>query len=387
MRSRLLLPVVSALSLLLAAPVQGTALELRASPVSGPAGVAPPSVSADPVVTGLRLPTDVASPAGSPDLFITQKCGGIRVWAGGQLRRVGTLASRVDCDGERGLLSLVFHPDFATNHRAFVLYTRKDSGDVQLARIRIMSKQLVAGSFKPILRIRHRQASNHNGGDLAFDHRGLLYLSVGDGGGGGNQFGHAQDRQSLLGKILRIDVDHGSPYSIPKTNPLVGKPGRGEIWAIGMRNPWRMAYDPNTRAMWVGDVGQDAVEEVDRVSVTITRLLNGGWSRFEGDRVYDSGERLRGGKRMVPVHTYDHPAGESIIGGAVYRGSLSPALQGYYVYGDINGWIAGFDTTDSTQTFQIDPGGTLFTISQAGDGELYAGYADGTLYHLVVPSA
>ena len=370
-------------------------LVVGAALLVGPAAAAPaaepavralaPTVIADPVATGLDGPTDVASPPGSSDLYITQKCGVIRVLTGGTLHRVGSLASRVDCNGERGLLSIAFHPDFAKNHWAFVYYTRKDSGDIQLARIKIQGKKMVSGKYRKILRIRHRQASNHNGGDLAFDHRGRLFVSTGDGGGGGNQFGHAQDHRSLLGKILRIDVSHGLPYKIPAGNPLGGKKGRPEIWAIGMRNPWRMAFDRPTKALWIGDVGQDRVEEVDKMSVTVKRLLNGGWSRYEGNRVYDSGERLRGGKLVKPQLTYRHPTGESIIGGAVYRGADSPSLQGYYVYGDLNGWIAGFDITDKTQRFQLDPGGTLFTISEAG-GELYAGYADGTLYHLVVPT-
>jgi glucose/arabinose dehydrogenase len=233
-----------------------------------------------------------------------------------------------------------------------------------------------------MLRIRHRQARNHNGGKLAFDKAGLLYVSTGDGGGGGNQFGHAQDRGSLLGKILRLDVEHGWPYRIPADNPLRGKPGRSEIWAIGLRNPWRMAFDPGSKSLWIGDVGQDAVEEVDRLRVARTRLLNLGWSRYEGNRVFDATERLRGGKLVRPVHTYAHPAGESIIGGAVYRGSQSPILRGYYVYGDLNGWIAGFRISDKTQSFQINPGTSLLSISQAGNKELYAAYADGTIYRI-----
>lgn len=359
------------------------------APATGPppAVALAPTVTAEPVATGLSMPTDVAGPPGSSDLYIVQKCGGIRVSTGGQLRRVGSLASRVDCNGERGLLSIVFHPDFRDNHWAFVYYTRKDTGDIQLARITIRRKQLVSGSYRKILRIRHRQATNHNGGDLAFDHRGRLFVATGDGGGSGNEYGHAQDRRSLLGKILRINVSRGLPYKIPAGNPLLKKKGRPEIWAIGMRNPWRMAFDRPTKALWIGDVGQQLVEEIDKMTVTGTRLLNGGWSRYEGRRVYDASERLRGGTLVKPVKTYRHDTGISIIGGAVYRGSQSPSLQGYYVYGDLNGWIAGFDIADRTQTFTLTPGSTLLTISASGTGELYAGYADGTLYHLLVATA
>ncbi len=384
MRSRLALLVLVSLALL-APPATAAPVVAPMTPAAPAAAALAPTVTADPVATGLRMPTDVAGPPGSSDLYVTQKCGGIRVLTGGELRRVGGLSSRVDCTGERGLLAIAFHPDFATNHWAFVYYTRRDSGDIQLARVTIRNKKVVAGSFRKVLRIRHRQATNHNGGDLAFDHRGRLFVATGDGGGGGNEFGHAQDRRSLLGKILRINVSRGLPYTIPAGNPLLRKKGRPEIWAIGMRNPWRMAFDRPTTSLWIGDVGQSLVEEVDTMSVTGARLLNGGWSRYEGRRVYDAGERLRGGMLVKPVKTYRHPTGISIIGGAVYRGSVSAALQGYYVYGDLNGWIAGFDIADRSQTFTLTPGSTLLTISESGDGELYAGYADGTLYHLVAP--
>ncbi|MEZ5096875.1 MAG: PQQ-dependent sugar dehydrogenase [Nocardioides sp.] len=376
MRPRTALTILGLVAGLLA-PVAVTAVPAPSAP-----GRAAPTVSVVPVASGLAMPTDIASPPGSTDLYILEKCGVIRLLRGGTLSRVGSLRKRVDCNGERGLLSLAFHPDFARNHRAFVYYTRRDTGDVQLSRLRLVNDAIKPGSVKPMLRIRHRQASNHNGGKIAFDKAGLLYVSTGDGGGGGNQFGHAQDRRSLLGKVLRLDVDHGWPYTIPADNPLRHKQGRPEIWAIGLRNPWRMAFDPASRSMWVGDVGQDTVEEVDRLRVTRIRLLNLGWSHYEGNRVFDRGERLRGGKLVKPVLSYRHPVGESIIGGAVYRGSRSPALKGYYVYGDLNGWIAGFSIADPSQSFRVDPGTSLLTISKAGDKELYAGYADGTVYRI-----
>lgn len=382
MRSRCAALVLALAAGVVALPASASAAPLPAIAAGPAVRRAAPTVSVVPVATGLAMPTDVASPPGSSDLYILEKCGVIRLLRGGTLSRVGSLRRKVDCNGERGLLSIAFHPDFATNHRAFVYYTRSDTGDVQLSRLRITNDRIKPGSVKRVLRIRHRQASNHNGGKIAFDKAGLLYLSTGDGGGSGNQFGHAQDRRSLLGKVLRIDVDHGWPYTIPKDNPLRRKRGRPEIWAIGLRNPWRMAFDPASRSMWIGDVGQNAVEEVDRLRVRQTRLLNLGWSRYEGRQVYDSGERLRGGKLIRPKLTYRHPTGESIIGGAVYRGSRSPALKGYYVYGDLNGWVAGFKVNDKSQRFRIDPGTTLLTISKAGDKELYAAYADGTVYRI-----
>jgi len=342
------------------------------------------TVTAEPVVDGLSSPVDIASPTGSTDLYIAEQCGRIRVFDDTGLHRVGSIAARVRCDGEQGLLSLAFHPNFAKNGRLLLYFSRADTGDIQVAQVRLENRRIVAGSYREILRIRHRQAGNHNGGRLVFDGHGLLFISVGDGGGGGNVFGHAQDHHSLLGKILRIDVNHERPYSIPAGNPLGGSKGRGEVWAIGLRNPWRMTLDPVTHSLWIGDVGQDAVEEVDQVRVGDGRLRNFGWSRFEGNTVFDASERLRGGRLIAPVHTYRHPEGESVIGGAVYRGTLSPTLKGHYVYGDLNGWISGFDlATPGTKAFTITPESELLTLAKAANGELYAGYASGAIYHLV----
>ncbi len=364
-----------------------TALLLSSNPsaaLPAPEALGGLSVTAELVVDGLSGPIDIASPKGSTDLYIAEQCGTIQVFRSGALRSVGSIAKKVLCGGEQGLLSIAFHPNFAKNGRLFLYFNRKDSGDIQVSQVRLDNRRFVAGSYKEILRIRHRQATNHNGGRLVFDGSGLLYIAVGDGGGGGNEFGHAQDHRSLLGKILRIDVNHARPYSIPAGNPLGGKKGRGEIWAIGLRNPWRMSLDPMTHSLWIGDVGQSAVEEIDRVRVGNGQLRNFGWSRFEGNEVYDSAERLRGGRLIAPVFTYPHPAGSSVIGGAVYRGSESPLLAGHYVYGDLNGWISGFNiSTPTSSAFKITPDETLLTLAKAGDGELYAGYASGAVYHLV----
>ena len=354
-----------------------------AQPAADAARRTAPTVKLKKVVGGLDQPIDVASPPGSSDLYIAQKCGVIKVRTGTRLRTAGSVKDLVRCDEERGLLALAFDPDFATNHWLYVYLVRKTK-DVQIGRFEVRNKRLVAGSYHRIITIRHRQTGDHNGGKMVFDADGLMYVAIGDGGGVGNPFGHSQDHASLLGKILRIDVHQGARYSIPPGNPLVGQPGRPEIWAIGLRNPWRMSLDPATDRLWIGDVGQDKVEEVDSVSSTTGRLRNFGWSHYEGRRVYDSGERLRGGKLVMPTFTYKHPAGEAVIGGAVYRGSASPALQGYYVYGDINGWVAGFDIADHSARFKVDHHGPLMTVSEAG-GEIYAGYAGGNLYRVVVP--
>jgi glucose/arabinose dehydrogenase len=377
MRPRTLIASSLAAAAVTVAAALGAAPTSTARTAADPAAQAAPAVKLVKVATGLAMPTDVASPPGSDDLYIAEKCGVIKVLTGSGLRRVGSLKSMTRCDEERGIIALAFDPDFATNNWLFVDFVKKNK-DIQIGRFEVVDRKLVMSSYQPIISIRHRQSGNHNGGKLVFDNAGLLYVSTGDGGGRGNQFGHAQDHGSLLGKILRIDVHQGKRYAVPPDNPLVGKKGRPEIWGIGLRNPWRMALDPETNRIWIGDVGQDKVEEVDAVKARGGTLLNFGWSRYEGRRVFDKGATLRGGKLVRPRFTYRHPLGEAVIGGAVYRGSASPSLQGYYVYGDIEGWIAGFDATDSSQRFMLDRKGVLLTISEAG-GELYAGYADGRL--------
>jgi glucose/arabinose dehydrogenase len=375
-------------------PLLLTALMALVAPLLATAGIASaqrppnavaPSVRLVSVVEGLNQPTDVTSRPGSDRLFITEKCGAIKLWDGTELTRVGSVRKRIRCSGETGLLSIAAHPDFKTNRRMFLYFTRKDTGDIQIAEVKVRKGKLVDGSFKSILRIRHRQASNHNGGDLVFGVKGALYISTGDGGGGGNQFGHSQEKTSLLGKVLRINVDRGSPYAIPRGNPFSAGEGRREIWAMGLRNPWRMSLDAEKGDLWIGDVGQDAQEEVDRVAGGKGRLRNFGWSRYEGDEVFDADAVLRGGRLIEPVTTYGRSDGFSVIGGGVYRGQESPGLSGFYVYGDLQGWVRGLNTADPSDTFQVDAPTDqgLFTISQAGDGELYAGYANGTLYRVV----
>lgn len=340
-------------------------------------------MSLQPVVTGLRMPTDLAGPPGSTDLFVALKCGAFRLIRDGVVTKAGSIKSLTSCDSERGLLSIAFHPKFADNGLLYLFYTRRTSGDLQLAEVRVRDDRVVASSVRNLLRIRHRESGNHNGGDLVFGKRGLLYLSTGDGGGSGNEFGHAQDPDSLLGKILRIDVNHGRKYSIPAGNPLREGEGRREIYAIGLRNPWRMSLDAKTKTLWIGDVGQSQVEEIDRLRTGKRRLRNLGWSRYEGRRTYDAGSAMHRGKLVWPVASYRHPSGNSIIGGAVYRGGRSPALRRYYVYGDFSGWIAGFDIGDRTQAFHLDTGKEgLLTISRGGDKELYAAYADGSVWRI-----
>jgi glucose/arabinose dehydrogenase len=269
----------------------------------------------------------LGAPKGDKRVFVVDQRGVVRVLSGGRLKTFIDLRSRVEAGGERGLLSIAFHPKFATNHRFFVYYTARGTGDVTIAEGRANGDR---GTFRRVLlRIRHRQAANHNGGQLQFGPDGRLWIGTGDGGGGGDQFGHAQDRRSLLGKMIRLNVDAARPTA--------------KIWGIGLRNPWRFSFDRSSHTLWIGDVGQNRWEEVDRVTSPARRTLrNFGWSRLEGRSVFNPGRKLTGGTLVRPLTVLPHPESIAIVGGYVYRGSDVPALRGYYLYSDnVNGWIRG----------------------------------------------
>lgn len=379
-RARLGLVIATSLALTL-----GPQAWARSEKPAAPAKRAP-QVSLEQVASGLQMPTDVASPPGSGTLYVAEKCGVIRLIKNGVVSKAGSIKSITSCDSEHGLLSMAFHPRFADNGLLYLFYTRRASGDLQLAEVTVRNERVLRSTLRPLLRIRHRESSNHNGGDLAFDGRGLLYLSTGDGGGAGNEFGHSQDPRSMLGKILRINVNKGTRYAIPATNPIQRGQGRREIYAVGLRNPWRMSWDAPTRSLWIGDVGQNRIEEIDRVRTGHHRLRNLGWSRYEGRLSFDPTEKLTKGKLVWPRATYRHSKGISVIGGGIYRGSKSAALRGYYVYGDLSGWLAGFDVADRSRSFHLDTGKQgLLTVSLAGDKELYAGFTDGTLWRVASP--
>ncbi len=236
---------------------------------------------------------------------------------------------------EEGLLALAFHPRWAANRLVFTWFTTRRGGKLQtvLSRWKADAAGTVVdpGSETVLLTV-DQPFTNHNGGDLHFGPDGMLYLGLGDGGSGGDPHGNGQKLETLLGKIVRLDVDRqagGQAYAVPPDNPFVGKAGvRGEIWAYGLRNPWRMSFDPATGELWTGDVGQNAREEVD-VSV---KGGNYGWNLREGLSPFKGGEKRPG--MVDPVYDLDREAAKSITGGHVYRGTAIPALTGAYVFGD-----------------------------------------------------
>ncbi len=297
-------------------------------------------------LTDVPNPVLVASPRdGTGRVFIVSKGGKIRIVANGTLRSKPflNLSRKVSKSGEQGLLGLAFHPSFATNRKLYVDFTNRRGKTVvrEYKASRSHPNRVASGSGRTILRIR-QPYSNHNGGMLAFGRDGYLYIGTGDGGSAGDPGNRAQDKGSLLGKLLRINVNGrtaSKAYRIPRSNPYVGRPGRNEIWQRGLRNPWRFSFDRSTGNLWIGDVGQSRYEEVDRARRTSSgpgRGVNWGWRVMEGNHCYKPSSGCNTSGKKKPLVEYDHDtAGRcSITGGSVYRGTAIPALRGWYVFGD-----------------------------------------------------
>ena len=321
-----------------------------------------------------------AVPDGSGDLVVVEQRGVIRRFAPGAARATAflDLRERVSTAGnEEGLLSIAFHPDFARNRAFFVYYSAAGPRRSVLARFRAPAPGRTGDPASQQVLLEVAQPySNHNGGQLAFGPDGMLYVGLGDGGAGGDPHGNGQDRRTLLGSLLRIDVNRaegGRAYAIPPDNPFAqARDGsRPELWAYGLRNPWRFSFDHATGALWLADVGQDEVEEVDR----IVRGGNYGWNVMEGTRCYrpSTGCDRRG--LELPVSEYTHAEGRSITGGFVYRGRALPGLQGRYLFADyVAGtiWSIPADTRTLTAPQPLLASGLL--ISSFGEdaaGELY----------------
>ena len=299
------------------------------------------------VAEGLVEPVFATAPEGDSRLFIVERNGRIRILANGALLAEPFLdiRSRVNFVGERGMLSMTFHPEYSSNGRFFVYYV-DPLGDIAIERFASAPGSNVAGASEGIvLGIPHGR-SEHHGGLAAFGPDGKLYFATGDGGCCGDPSNNAQDLSSLLGKILRIDVTT-FPFTIPPDNPWVGVAGaRAEIWAVGLRSPWRFAFDLPTGTLLLGDVGQDSHEEINIVPASAAGL-NYGWPLMEAEACYRPATNCDpGGTLTLPAVQYEHTLGCSVIGGYVYRGAAMPELSGRYLYSDYcEGWLRSFEVT------------------------------------------
>ncbi|HEX8609780.1 MAG TPA: PQQ-dependent sugar dehydrogenase [Telluria sp.] len=338
----------------------------------------------------------LTAPAGDTRQFIVERSGRILVMQDGAL--LGTpfldIRNRVAAVGEGGLLSMAFHPKYASNGWFFIYYTDA-ANNIVVERHSVSSanRNLAEPSaVLEIIRIAHPGATNHYGGLVSFGPDGFLYVATGDGGGAGDPQGNAQNPNSLLGKMLRLDVADArgaQPYVIPPTNPFVGQGGRrAEIWALGLRNPWRYAFDGER--LYIADVGQARREEVDIVGVNQAGL-NYGWNTMEGSLCYNAAICNKNGLTL-PAFEYDHGSnnvnGCSITGGYVYRGKAIPELTGRYFYSDYcGGYLKSFLYKDNSATEQtgwpIADIGAIQSFGQDGDGELYLIAATGKLYRIV----
>ncbi len=363
-----------------ATPVPATATATFLPPTETPSPVPtvavtdfpnPESYQWEVVAGGFASPVDIQHAGdASGRLFIVEQAGVIRILQNDALLELPFLdiSERVDDGGnEQGLLGLAFHPDFANNGFFYVNYTEA-GGDTVIARFSSSGNTAFPESELRLLNV-NQPFPNHNGGGLAFGPDGYLYIGLGDGGSGGDPLGNGQNLNTLLGKLLRIDVDGGDPYAVPADNPF-----GNEIFHYGLRNPWRFSFDSATGDLWIGDVGQGAYEEIDFLPAGTPGGVNFGWNRFEGMHDYTAGDVPE--NYLPPLFEYSHSEGCSVTGGYVYRGTL-PEWQGVYFYGDYctgkvwgalrNVFSESAEEAVSTVLFETGAQITSFGVDESGE--------------------
>ena len=354
------------------------------------------TVTLEPIVDGLDIPVFVTHAGdGSGRLFIVEKTGAIRILLDGELLEQPFLDLRgqVSLSNEQGLLGLAFAPDYDASGLFYINYTDK-AGDTVVARYRVAAddpNRADPASATSLLTI-DQPAANHNGGMLAFGPDGFLYIGMGDGGAANDRFGNGQNPATLLGKMLRIDVSNpaaGATYGIPADNPWVdqlwnGQEMRAEVWALGLRNPWRFSFDRTTGDLWIGDVGQNEYEEVNYTPLGRSGL-NYGWPIMEASHCFQATTCDQTGLEL-PVAEYTHAGHCSVTGGYVYRGQANPGWDGVYFFGDYCSgdlWALTADAAGSWRTGQVAATGrSLTSFGEDEAGELYVTTMDGGLYRM-----
>ena len=341
--------------------------------------------------TGFSSITAIEHPVNDPRLFVLQQSGAIRILnPNGTVNATNFLtltSATITSGGERGLLGIAFHPNYATNGYFYLNYTNT-SGNTVIARYTVSANPNVADAASATILLTITQPfSNHNGGSLRFGPDGYLYIGMGDGGSGGDPGNRAQNINENLGKMLRIDVDSASPYGIPADNPYIGVPGNDEIWAIGLRNPWKFNFDRLNGDLWIADVGQNQAEEINKTVAPLPTGLNYGWKCYEGNNVYStcSGSLVL----TFPVATYPHLGTDpcnSITGGYVYRGAQFPNLYGRYVFAEYCTNKIGYINTNGNIVWSnafANLGPTTF--GEDINGELYV--AGGSVVYKLVDTS
>ncbi|MFN3968937.1 PQQ-dependent sugar dehydrogenase [Flavobacterium sp.] len=340
--------------------------------------------------TGFSSPVEITHPANDARLFVVQQAGLIRVLnANGTVNTTPfiNLSTVILSGGERGLLGLAFHPNYATNGYFYVNYTRAGDGATVIARYTVSSDPNVADVASGTVLLTVAQPySNHNGGTIKFGPDGYLYIGMGDGGSGGDPGNRAQNINENLGKMLRLDVDSASPYGIPPTNPYLGIAGNDEIWAIGLRNPWKFSFNRLNGDLWIADVGQNALEEINKVSAPIPNTgLNFGWRCYEANATYNNSGCPAYSATYAPITFYAHgsPIRCSITGGYLYTGTTYPNFADKYLFADYCSGEIGWVNPDGSITWNYDGANySTTTFGEDKDGELYVAVG-GTIYKII----
>lgn len=363
----------------------------NAMPPPPPAGI--PALTLTSVVTGLSSPIDLQAPSDNSNrLFVVEQGGTIRIISGGALLPTAFLdiSSSVDFDGgEMGLLGLAFHPSYSQNRKFYVNYDRLLGGQLQTIIAEFQASSANPDQADPlterILLLVNQPFTNHKAGQLAFGPDGFLYIALGDGGSGGDPQGNGQNLQTLLGKMLRIDVDHtsaGLQYSIPSDNPFVGASALPEIWAYGFRNPWRFSFERGGTRLFAADVGQDSFEEIDILQAG----GNFGWNTMEGSHCFSPSSGCSMSGLILPITEYDHGQGQAVIGGYVYKGAAIAGLGGTYLFTDFyGGEIWGLQEAPPGMWTRIDllnSGRNLSSFGQDAAGEIYVTDYSGSVLKL-----